>query len=97
MESGSLMKLVFLGTRANNDPRSRHAALLVVDRGRAVMIDCGADWQGQVDGLRPNAIVVIQAHPDPIGAARRPVPRLCPRGILRECASGRRSPTTAGS
>lgn len=45
------MKLVFLGTRAEIEPRSRrhrrHASLLVEYRRRRVMIDCGKDWTGK--------------------------------------------------
>jgi hypothetical protein len=51
------MKLTFLGTRGNIDARSpihrRHTALLVSYRGRDVMIDCGADWRGGLDGVAP--------------------------------------------
>lgn len=47
------MRLRFLGTRGEIDRRSpehrRHSALLV---GR-VLVDCGRDWLGEVDRLRP--------------------------------------------
>jgi phosphoribosyl 1,2-cyclic phosphodiesterase len=60
--------LTFLGTRGEIDLRTRrhrrHSSLLV-QRGRArVMIDCGADWLGRLDRVRPTAIVLTHAHPD---------------------------------
>ncbi len=62
------MRLTFLGTRGNIRARSRlhrmHAALLVQGRGRPVMIDCGRDWLGRVDHLRPVAILISHAHED---------------------------------
>ncbi len=62
------MKLTFLGTRGEIDTRTRrhrmHTALLVEYRGRRVMIDCGADWRGRIDRVKPGAIVVTHAHPD---------------------------------
>lgn len=62
------MKLIFLGTRGNIGARSpihgRHTALLVSYHRRDVMIDCGADWRGHVNGIAPGAVVVTHAHPD---------------------------------
>lgn len=74
------MRLTFLGTRANTEMATRrhrrHSALLV-RRGRArVMIDCGADWAGRVEGLRPQAIVITHAHPDHAWGLREGAP--CP-------------------
>jgi phosphoribosyl 1,2-cyclic phosphodiesterase len=62
------MELVFLGTRGEIDVRSRlhrrHSALLIERCGARIMIDCGADWLGQLDALAPTAIVLTHAHPD---------------------------------
>lgn len=62
------MRLVFLGTRANIDTRSRrhrrHSALLVAHDEARVMIDCGADWLGRIADVEPEAIVLTHAHPD---------------------------------
>jgi Beta-lactamase superfamily domain len=62
------MKLTFLGTRGNIDARlplrRRHTALLVCYRGRDVMIDCGADCRGRLDGVAPRAVVITHAHSD---------------------------------
>jgi len=74
------MKLVFLGTRANTDVASprhqRHSSALVSYRGRAVMVDCGADWRDAVWDLRPQAIVLTHAHPDHAWGLRDGAP--CP-------------------
>lgn len=74
------MKLTFLGTRGYIEPRTRrhrmHAALRVAYRGRWVMVDCGEDWLGRLERLRPPAIVVTHAHPDHAGGLKRGAP--CP-------------------
>lgn len=62
------LRLTFLGTRGGIRIRSRrhrrHSALLIEHgRGRLV-IDCGEDWRGRIDGLAPGAILVTHAHPD---------------------------------
>jgi phosphoribosyl 1,2-cyclic phosphodiesterase len=40
--------------------------MMVTYYGRHVMVDCGEDWLGQMDGLSPapEAIVITHAHPD---------------------------------
>jgi phosphoribosyl 1,2-cyclic phosphodiesterase len=62
------MKLVFLGTRGEIKARTRrhrmHSSLLVSYRCARVMIDCGLDWLGKLERLRPGAIVLTHAHPD---------------------------------
>src|SRR3989442_10959055 len=62
------MKLTFAGTRGEIEartPRHRmHSSLLISYRGAKVMIDCGLDWLGRFERLRPNAIVLTHAHPD---------------------------------
>jgi phosphoribosyl 1,2-cyclic phosphodiesterase len=62
------MKLTFLGTRGEIETRTRrhrmHTSLLVSHRGARVMIDCGLDWLGKFERLRPKAIVLTHAHPD---------------------------------
>ena len=62
------MKLTFLGTRAwieaSNRRHRRHSALLVAYHGRRLMVDCGADWRGRLDRVKPDAIVLTHAHPD---------------------------------
>ncbi|HEX9895109.1 MAG TPA: MBL fold metallo-hydrolase [Gemmatimonadales bacterium] len=62
------MKLVFLGTRGYVDVRTRrhhnHSALEVRYRGRRVLIDCGEDWLGRLERLRPHAVVLTHSHPD---------------------------------
>ena len=62
------MKLTFLGTRGNIEPRSErhnmHSALLVEYYGERVLVDCGEDWRGEIDTIGPDAIVLTHAHPD---------------------------------
>jgi phosphoribosyl 1,2-cyclic phosphodiesterase len=62
------MNLVFLGTRGEIQARTRrhrmHSSLLVSYRSTRVMIDCGLDWLGKFERLRPRAIVLTHAHPD---------------------------------
>jgi phosphoribosyl 1,2-cyclic phosphodiesterase len=62
------MKLTFLGTRGEIEKRTRrhymHTSLMVSHRGADVMIDCGLDWLGKFERLRPSAIVLTHAHPD---------------------------------
>jgi len=74
------MKLVFLGTRGNIEARSdrhrRHAALEVSYRGRRVMVDCGADWLGELGELGPRAVILTHAHPDHAFGLERGAP--CP-------------------
>lgn len=74
------MKLTFLGTRGYIDASTRrhrmHASLLVAYRGKSVMIDCGEDWLGRLDEVRPRSIVVTHAHPDHAGGLAQGAP--CP-------------------
>jgi phosphoribosyl 1,2-cyclic phosphodiesterase len=62
------VKLTFLGTRGEIEKRTRrhhmHTSLMVSYRGADVMIDCGLDWLGKFQRLRPSAIVLTHAHPD---------------------------------
>jgi phosphoribosyl 1,2-cyclic phosphodiesterase len=62
------MKLTFLGTRGEIEPRNRrhrrHTALLVEYRHGRAMVDCGDDWRGRLDAIAPEAIVLTHAHPD---------------------------------
>ena len=62
------MKLLFAGTRGEIEARTArhrmHTSLVVSYRRRRVMIDAGADWRGELDRVRPHAIVVTHAHPD---------------------------------
>ncbi len=62
------MKLLFLGTRGEIEARTRrhrmHSSLLVSYGSARVMVDCGLDWLGKFEQVRPRAIVLTHAHPD---------------------------------
>jgi len=74
------MLIHFPGTRANIDIESvwhrRHSVLLVSAGRTRLLVDCGADWLGRLDALKPHAVLITHAHPDHVGGLRRGSP--CP-------------------
>ena len=62
------MNLVFLGTRGNIGKKGRrhrrHSVLLVENADARILLDCGADWAGRIEALRPTAIILTHGHPD---------------------------------
>ncbi len=53
-----------------------HSALLVLHGGRRVIVDCGEDWLGRLEDLRPSAVVITHAHPDHASGLKQGAP--CP-------------------
>jgi hypothetical protein len=69
------MRLLFAGTRGEIDARSprhrRHSSLLVIQRGKRILIDCGVDWRGKIDQLGPDIIVLTPFSSRPCGRIER--------------------------
>lgn len=80
------MKIIFLGTRGYIDVRTkkhyRHAATLICYKGKRIMLDCGLDWVGKLDQIKPHAIVLTHAHPDHAWGLKKGAP--CPVYASRE-------------
>lgn len=41
-----------------------HSALLLVHRGKRLLLDAGETWRGRLEALRPDWIAITHAHPD---------------------------------
>lgn len=62
------MKITFLGTRgyikAKTKAHACHTSTLVTYKKLRLLIDCGLDWLGHIDEIKPDAIIITHAHPD---------------------------------
>lgn len=62
------MKITFLGTKGYIAIKSRahyrHTITMLEYSGHKVLIDCGIDWLGRIDSIKPDAIILTHAHPD---------------------------------
>ncbi len=81
-----MIKLTFLGTRGEIEPKTArhrmHTSLMIAYRRKKVMIDCGASWQGKIQRLNPDHIVITHAHPDHAWGLKKGAP--CPVWATRE-------------
>lgn len=62
------MKILFAGTRGYIDAQTkrhkRHTTTIIIHRNKRILLDCGLDWLGKMNRLKPNAIILTHAHPD---------------------------------
>ncbi len=80
------MKITFLGTRGYIDVRTkqhyRHTATLISYKHKCILIDCGLDWLGKVNRIKPHAIFLTHAHPDHAWGLQKGAP--CPVYATKE-------------
>ncbi|MBX7067406.1 MAG: MBL fold metallo-hydrolase [Parachlamydiales bacterium] len=80
------MKLTFLGTRGEIDPKTKrhrmHTSLLITYQKKRVMIDCGTSWLKKLKSLKPDHIVITHAHPDHCWGLKNGAP--CPVWTTKE-------------
>ncbi len=74
------MKLTFPGTRGYIEARTRlhnmHSSCRVSYKGAEATIDCGQDWLGKLDILKPEVLLITHAHPDHADGLKNGAP--CP-------------------
>lgn len=62
------MEAIFLGTRGyieeSSDLHRMHSALMLVSRGKRLLLDAGLNWNGRLAALRADWIAITHAHPD---------------------------------
>lgn len=80
------MKILFLGTRGYIDVRSkkhyRHTSTLIIYKRKRLLIDCGLDWVGKLESIKPHAILLTHAHPDHAWGLKEGAP--CPVYATKE-------------
>lgn len=80
------MLLKFIGTRGEIEPKTArhrmHTSLLLVHRGKKIMIDCGTSWQNRLKKVKPDHIVITHAHPDHAFGLKKGAP--CPVWTTKE-------------
>lgn len=81
-----MIKLTFLGTRGEIEPRTRrhrmHASLLISYQGKKIMLDCGQSWISKLKKIKPDHIVLTHAHPDHAWGLKKGAP--CPVWATKE-------------
>jgi len=74
------MKILFLGTRGEIEPKSKshrmHTSTLLLSGRSRMMLDCGTSWLGKLDRVRPHHIILTHAHPDHAEGLKKGAP--CP-------------------
>lgn len=63
-----MIEIKFLGTRGNTEITSEkhkmYTTTMFSKEGFKLMIDCGKDWETELQALNPDAILITHAHPD---------------------------------
>jgi phosphoribosyl 1,2-cyclic phosphodiesterase len=81
-----MISITFLGTRGEIDVRTQrhrmHTATLLTYNTCKIMIDCGRNWLGKLDAIRPDHIVLTHAHPDHAFGLKKGAP--CPVWATKE-------------
>ena len=74
------MRIQFLGTRGGIIARSQlhqwHSITLISSGNTRILIDCGLDWLGHLDEIKPKpqAVFITHAHPDHVGGLKNGCP-----------------------
>jgi phosphoribosyl 1,2-cyclic phosphodiesterase len=59
-----------------------HTSLLILYRGKKIMIDCGTSWERKLNQIKPDHILLTHAHPDHAFGLKKGAP--CPVWATKE-------------